>query len=56
MRLGSAHLEARHPGHVAEYVGRTVVKAVRAQQEQHARDGPAEGLGRRLASDDAHGR
>jgi hypothetical protein len=56
MRLGSPRLEERHPGHVAEYVGRTVVKSVRAQQEQHARDGPAEGLGGRAAVDGAHGR
>jgi hypothetical protein len=56
MRMGSPRLEERHPGHVAEYVGRTVVKAVRAQQEQHARDGPAEGVGRRAADDHAHAR
>jgi hypothetical protein len=40
MRMGSPNLEERHRGHVADYVGRTVVKAVRAQQEHHAREGP----------------
>ncbi len=56
MRMGSPRLEERHPGHVAEYVGRTVVKAVRAQQEQHARDGPDQAMGRRAANNHAHAR
>jgi hypothetical protein len=39
MRQGSPGLDERHRGHVADYVGRTVVKAVRAQEERRARDG-----------------
>jgi RepB DNA-primase from phage plasmid len=55
MRMGSPRLEERHGGHVADYVGRTVVKAVRVQQE-HARDGPAAADGRQVESDHAHSR
>ena len=33
MRTGSPRIEERHRGHVADYVGRTVVKALRAQRE-----------------------
>jgi hypothetical protein len=56
MRMGSPRLEERHAGHVADYVGRTVIKAVRAQQEQHARDGPTGRDDRRVTSDHAHAR
>ena len=56
MRMGSPRLEERHSGHIADYVGRTVVKAVRALQEQHARDGPDQAMGRRAANDHAHAR
>ena len=56
MRAGSPNLEERHRGHVADYVGRTVVKAVRAQQEQRARDGPAEQPAGRAAREQAHTR
>jgi hypothetical protein len=56
MRMGSPNIDERHRGHVADYVGRTVIKAVRAQQELHARDGPVEGLDRRTPGDHAHAR
>jgi hypothetical protein len=56
MRMGSPNLEERHRGHVADYVGRTVIRAVRTQQELHARDGPAVGLDRRTPGDHAHAR
>ncbi|HXT35883.1 MAG TPA: DNA-primase RepB domain-containing protein [Chloroflexota bacterium] len=42
MRAGSPNLEQRHQGHVADYVGRTVTKAVRVLQAEQARDGPAD--------------
>ena len=42
MRGGSPNLEQRHQGHVADYVGRTVTKAVRALQAEQARDGPSD--------------
>jgi len=41
MRLGSPHLDERHRGHVADYVGRTVMKAVREAAARNPRDGPA---------------
>jgi hypothetical protein len=56
MRLGSPNLEERHRGHVADYVGRTVIKAVRAQQDQRARDSPGTGEDRRLIGDHAPSR
>ena len=56
MRQGSPNLEERHRGNVADYVGRTVVKAVRAQQEQQARDGPADGCTGRASGEEARAR
>jgi hypothetical protein len=52
MRLGSPYLEERHPGHVADYVGRTVTKALREAAARHARDAPAprESTGRQDAA------
>ena len=56
MRQGSPGVEERHRGNVADYVGRTVVKAVRAQQEQQARDGPTDRRAGRSAGEEARAR
>jgi hypothetical protein len=43
MRMGSPRLDERHARHIADYVGRTVVKAVRVKAEQRARNGSESG-------------